>query len=371
MTRPRIDVFRPSCGAEELQAVAATFESGWIGKGAKVAEFEAAWAAHIGVDPAHVVSVNSATEGLFQVCKMLELQPGSEVILPSIHFIGAATAVCGSRATPVFCDVDPHTLNPTLDHIEQAYGRWHTKAVILLHYGGVAQELDNIRKWCEHKGVVLIEDAACAQATQYQSKAAGTWGHFGIWSFDAMKVMSTGDGGMVYCDHRRDDAERLRRNIYLGMDAQSGLASDKDKWWEFSISNPTGRRSIMNDIAASIGLEQLKKLPGFVRRRHEIVLQYDTQFYDLPVRIPQDLNSQPYYFYWIQTPRRDELAKYLKANGVYVTFRYYPLHWVFKTGQHLPGAEYAANNTLLLPLHQGLSDEDVQYVCDKVKEFFG
>ena len=375
MTRPRIDVFRPSCGAEELAAVATTFESGWIGKGCKVAEFEAAWAAHIGVEESHVVSVNSATEGLFQTCKLLNLQPGDEVILPSIHFIGAANAVCGNRAAPVFCDVDPHTLNPTVEHIEQAYGRWHTRAVILLHYGGVAQELETIRKWCERKGVCLIEDAACAQATQYQGKAAGTWGHFGIWSFDAMKVISTGDGGMVYCDHRRDDAERLRCNIYLGMDTESGLSSDKDKWWEYSVSVP-GRRSIMNDIAASIGLEQLKKLPEFVERRKQIEAIYDECLYDVPLRFKGDQlfnllrqGATP-YFYWIQTPRRDELAKYLREHNVYVTFRYYPLHWVFKTGQHLPGAEYAANNTLLLPLHQGLSDDDVQYVCDKVKEFF-
>lgn len=371
MNRSRLDVFKPTLGAEELSAVASTFESGWIGKGARVAEFEAVWAAHIGADPAHVVSVNCATEGLFQVCQMLNLQPGSEVIMPSIHFIGAANAVLANRAAPVFCDVDKHTLNPTLDHIRAVHSRRWTKAVILLHYGGVAQELPIIRQWCERAGVVLIEDAACAQATISNGKAAGTWGHFGIWSFDAMKVMSCGDGGIIYCNHERETADKLRQRIYLGMDSQSGLSGDKDRWWEFTV-NTIGRRAIMNDISASIGLEQLKKLPGFVLRRAMVSSHYNRELRDI-VRIPLDKNSYPYtpyYFYWIQTGRRDELAKYLREHQIYTTFRYYPLHRVFKTGQHLPGADYAADHTLLLPLHQGLSDDDVMFVCEKVKEFF-
>lgn len=368
MNRPRIDVFKPTLDRAELAAVAKTFESGWIGKGQRVADFEAAWAAHIGVDPKHVVSVNCATEGLFQVCEKLGLMPGDEVIIPSIHFIGADNAIDGNGGWPVFCDVDKHTLNPTLEHIDAAWVRDKTRALILLHYGGVAQELDAIRQWCDDKGVVMIEDAACAQATTYEGKVAGTWGHFGVWSFDAMKVMSTGDGGMIYCEDA-DDAARLRRRLYLGLNEQSGLSSDKDRWWEYTVSDP-GRRAIMNDIAASIGREQLKKLPFFIRRRHEIVLKYDAELYDLPIRIPHDLNSQPYYFYWIQTERRDELARYLRSHNIYTTFRYYPLHRVFRTGQHLPGADYAADHTLLLPLHQGLSDDDVMFVCEKVKEFF-
>lgn len=369
MNRLRLDVFKPTVGTEELAAVASTFESGWIGKGQRVAEFEAAWAAHIGVDPAHVVSVNCATEGLFQVCQMLNLQPGSEVIMPSIHFIGAANAVLANRAAPVFCDVDRHTLNPTLDHIRAVHSRRWTKAVILLHYGGVAQELPVIRQWCERAGVVLIEDAACAQATVSNGKAAGTWGHFGIWSFDAMKVMTCGDGGMIYCNYERDTANKLRQRLYLGMDSQSGLSSNNDRWWEFSV-NTIGRRAIMNDIAASIGLEQLKKLPEFVDRRKEIVAEYDVALRKTVDILPFE-RGHPYYFYWIQTERRNELARYLRERNIYTTFRYYPLHRVFKTGQHLPGADYAADHTLLLPLHQGLSDDDVMFVCEKVKEFFG
>lgn len=362
----RIDVFKPTVGDAELAQVADSFRIGWLGKGPKVAAFEAAWAAHIGVDPAHVVSVSCATEGLFQVLDYWMAHEAEIVIMPSIHFIGAANAVLTTGAELALCDVDPHTLNPTLEHIQAVYKEGSTSAVVLLHYGGVAQELERIRQWCNDVCVAMIEDAACAQATVYQGKAAGTWGHFGVWSFDAMKVMTTGDGGMIYCEVL-DAADWLRQHIYLGMNEQSGLSSGHDRWWEYSVMLPA-RRAIMNDIAAGIGLEQLKRLPEFVERRWDIVRQYDAELYNV-VKVPPT-GLSPYYFYWIQTPQRDALARHLRDAGIYTTFRYYPLHRVFKTGQHLPGADYAADHTLLLPLHQGLSDDDVQYVIDKVKEFF-
>lgn len=359
---PMINLFQPTLGASELIQIANSFDTGWIGRGPKVAEFEAVWAAHVGVKPEQVVAVNCATEGLFQICEYSGLtDEGSEAIVPSIHFVGVANAV----DQPAFCDVNSRTLNTSLGYIKEAFTK-NTIAVILLHYGGVAQELDTIRKWCDEKQVVMIEDAACAPATIYKGKAAGTWGHFGVWSFDAMKIMSTGDGGIVYCEDPKDAAE-LRKRIYLGMDEQSGYTSNADRWWEFTVSMP-GRRAIMNDIAAGIGLEQLKKLPGFVAHRRDLAIEYDERLADL-VRTPPGGNGS-YYFYWIQTPHRDALAKYLKEHGIYCSFRYYPLHWVFQTGQSLPGAEQAARETLLLPLHQGMTVADVVTVCERVKKFF-
>lgn len=363
-----INVFAPTVGQAELHQIADSFSTGWLGKGRKVAEFEAAWAAHVGATAEHIVSTTCATEGLFQVCDLIGLNSGDKVIMPSISFIGAANAVMATGAQIAYCDVDPRTLNPTLDYIAAKHDRY-VRAVILLHYGGVASELDDIRAWCDERDVILIEDAACAQATMYEGKAAGTWGHYGVWSFDAMKVITTGDGGMVYCENT-EDAERLRRKTYLGMDTATGLGSSKDKWWEFRVKEPGQRRAVMNDIAAGIGLEQLKQLPIFVNRRKAIADRYDVELYDAVKPPFDDTKEWPYYFYWIQTPDRDALAAHLKANGIYTTFRYYPLHWVFKAGDSLPNTEHAAKHTLLLPLHQGLSDQDVAFVCEKVKEFF-
>jgi dTDP-4-amino-4,6-dideoxygalactose transaminase len=365
-----INVFEPALSQNEAAAAAEVMTGGWIGRGPKVAAFEAAWAAHIGVNPENVVSISTCTEGLFQAVELLGIGPGDEVIIPSIHFIGAANAVIKAGARPVFCDVDSRTLNAGSKMIQDAVTR-KTKAMIVLSYGGVIHPVDDL---IEMPGKPkFIADCACSPATRVKGEAYGMLCDIAVWSFDAMKILSTGDGGMVYCQDP-ELAQRLRQNIYLGMDETSGLSSSKERWWEFEVTGP-GRRAIMNDITAAIGLEQLKKLPRFVARRKEIWGMYNERlagldWLTLPPPVPDYVESS-YYFYWVQLEKRDELARYLKERDVYVTFRYYPLHRVFKTGQKLPGADRAADRTLLLPLHQGLSSDEVEYICECVRGFEG
>lgn len=366
-----IGVFEPSLSWQEEKAVGLVMASNWIGKGPKVTEFEQAWAAHIGANPEQVVSISSCTEGLFQAVELLGIGPGDEVIIPSIHFIGAANAVMARGATPVFCDVNPRTLNISPDDLYYHVNS-KTKAIMLNHYGGIPCKWYDVDINLSIKGrFFIIEDCACSPATKMDDASMGTFGNIGVWSFDAMKIMSTGDGGMVYC---RDPemAKRLRKNTYLGMDEASGLSSNKSRWWEFGVTRP-GRRAIMNDITAAIGLEQLKKLPAFIARRKEIWAMYNERlagldWLTLPPEVPDYVQSS-YYFYWVQLERRDELAAYLKERQVYTTFRYYPLHRVFKTGQSLPGADRAADTTLLLPIHQGLRNDEVEYIAECVRGF--
>lgn len=376
-----IPVFKPSLGQDELLAIADSFQSGWIGKGQKVDEFESAWANHIGSNPANVVSINSCTEALFQAVQLLDIGPGDEVIIPTIHFIGVAQAVLSVGAIPVFCDVDSRTLNVSLRDIHKVSTN-KTKCVIVNHYGGVPCDIFDIAEWCELWNIRLIEDAANAPASTYNGQAVGTFGDIGVWSFDAMKIISTGDGGMMWFKDE-ELATKARKQIYLGTSETSGLNSSKDKWWEFGVDIAGARRSIMNDIAAAMGLEQLRKLDSFLDRRDEIVAKYidllfqedDTNFVDYSNLVYpnggwNDNIVSSYYLYWIQTPKRDELAAYLKAQGIYTTFRYYPLHWAYNLPDSLPNAEKAARETLLLPLHCGLTDDDVSYICEKVRRFY-
>lgn len=373
-----IQVFSPALSTEELAAVAHTFDTNWPGKGPKVTELEAAWSTHINASPAHIVSVNSCTEGLFTAVQLLDIGPGDEVIIPTIHFVGAAQAVLSASARPVFCDVSPRTLN-TMAECIQAKITNRTRAIILNHYGGVPCDMNEIMTLLQsHPRIKLIEDAANAPASTFNGQAVGTFGDIGVWSFDSMKIISCGDGGMIWF-RDRELADKARKLLYLGTSEGSGLSSDKARWWEFEVEIEGARRSVMNDLAAAVGLEQLRKLPQFIERRKNIWYQYDKFFHELRLKgLPYvwSENLDPFkstmcfYFYWVQTPRRDELARYLRANDIYVTFRYYPLHWAYKTGDSLPGAEKAARETLLLPLHQGLTDSDVSYVCEKVREFY-
>lgn len=366
-----IQVFSPTISQSELDSVASVLKSGWLGKGTKVAEFEAAWAQHISVDPSNVVSTNSCTEALFTAVRLLGIGPGDEVIIPTIHFIGGAQAVLAAGAIPVFCDVDSKTLNANLPCIKAQWCTKNTKAIILNHYGGIpCGDLISIKNWCQYYDIKIIEDSACALASTYNGQAVGTFGDIGCWSFDAMKIITTGDGGMMYI---RDPelANKARKMLYLGTSLESGLNSDKARWWEFDVEIEGARRSIMNDIAAAIGIEQLKRLLEFVAYRADMVALYNELLPD-EVQVKIDLNhtEDSYYFCWIQTPQRDELAKFLRSQSIYTSFRYYPLHWAYDLPDSLPNAEKAARETLLLPLHCNLADSDVEYICEKIKEFF-
>ena len=378
-----INIYQPSLGKEELNAVKDVFNSKWLGKGPKTEEFIKHFSsklilenhnsiAFVSPKEDNFLTVNSCTEGIFQIIELLNIKKGDEVILPSISFVGVANAIVSRGATPVFCDVDQYTLNPSLEHIQEKITN-NTKAVIVLHYAGVPCDIKPISNLCQEKSIYLIEDNANSPFSYIEGKSTGLYGDFGVWSFDAMKILVTGDGGMIYCKNK-NHAESLRKQSYLGLESSSGLSNSIDKkWWEFEVSS-AGRRSITNDIQAAIGIEQLKKVNGFILRRKAIHKMYvealkDLDWIKLP-DIPKYVNSSHYMFH-IQVKDRDKFAKYLREKEIYTTFRYYPLHWVdfYGSKDKLPNTEYAANHTLCLPLHQNLTNKEVKYIIKTIKQF--
>lgn len=363
-----INVFQPQLGAAELAAVGEVFESAWLGKGRRTAEFQAAFARHLGVDADRVTSVNCCTEALFIAMELAGAGPGTEVVLPTISFVGAGNAVASRGARPVFCDVDARTLTASAADVDAALSP-RTKAVILLHYGGYPGDVLQVAELCRERGVLLIEDAACAVASRINGQACGVIGDIGVWSFDSQKILVTADGGMLSA---RDPevVARAAKLAYFGLEQFSGFSQAKvadTRWWDFEISS-FSRRSIMNDLQAAIGLVQLDRLPGFVERRGQIVDYYDRELPDLPgLLCPPPLppgHRSSNYLYWVQMDEgiRDAVARDLYDRGVYTTFRYPALHKVRAYGSDatLPKAESAVERTLCLPLHQSLSDADVE-----------
>ncbi len=370
-----INVFQPSLGQDELNAIQKVFESNWVGKGKLTKQFEENFALHCNVEPKLLRSTNCCSEGLFSSMNIFGIGKDDEVIMPTISFIGAGNAVKANNSKLVLCDVDKRTLNVRAEYIEKKLSK-KTKAILLIHWGGVPCEMDEIVNLAKAYNLIVIEDSACSVASTYKGKALGTIGDMGMWSFDAMKILVCGDGGMLYFKDE-DYASKAEKLMYFGLESKSGFSNSVDnKWWQFDISQ-FGHRAIMNDITASMALEQLKKLPSFIKRRKVIHSFYNQNLQDLEwLYLPQDLpkySTSSYYFYHIQLKnnKRDELAVYLKENGIYTTFRYYPLHWVrfFQSEEKLENAEWAANNTLCIPIHHSLTDENIEYVVRKIKEF--
>src|SRR5260221_4161124 len=274
-------MFQPTLGQDEITAIAEVFADDWPGAGPRVKAFEKAFAAYIGAESEQMIGVTSCTEGLFQIVAGLEPGPSTEIMLPTISFIGAAHAVRASGARVRLVDVDPVTLNPLLEHVEQALTA-QTTAILFLHFVGRLDWIQDIATLAKARNVVLIEDSACALGGRCNGHSYGTFGDIGVWSFDAMKLLVTGDGGMMRI---RDDALRQQvfQRVTLGgvrrglEDARRGGAG----WWEL---NPVawGRWSSMNDLEAAIGLVQLRRIDSFMDRRRQIVRAHNSAFAPIP-----------------------------------------------------------------------------------------
>ena len=372
-----INIFQPSLGEDELKEIKEVFRSNWIGRGDSVKEFETLFAKNLNQPADRFYALSCCTEGLFLAAKIFNFGEGDEVIVPSVSFIAAGSAVINSGANLVICDVDKYSLNATAETIKQKITS-KTKAIILNHYGGHPCEMDPIMKLAKENNIFVIEDSACAVQSFYKGKACGTIGDMGIWSFDAMKSIVTGDGGMIYLKSK-DLLKTIQEECYLGLPARetSGIDKSNDKnsmWWEVQINRP-GRRAIMNNISGAIGIAQMRKLNEFQERRKYIYERYNDSLSKIKsIKIPPNLpkhSTNSYYFYWIQLEKRDELAKYLKENGIYSTYRYWPLNDVdfFQVNEEFENTEYAKSSTLNIPLHASLTDGDVDKIITTIQEF--
>ena len=368
-----IDLFQPQVGAEELAAVHEVFASSWLGRGDKVTEFERAFGARIGMPANELHAVTSCTDGLFHAIAALGIGDGDDVLLPTISFVGAAHAVRATGARVILCDVECVGLNPTVEDIERA-ATPATKAIIVLHFGGSPGAIAEIAAWARSRSMTLIEDAAVSLGSSVNGRACGTLGDIGVWSFDAMKAITTGDGGMVWCQDP-ETLETIRRSSSLGLGPSGfGQRYDSSRWWEIDPVS-LGRRGAMHSIAAAIGLAQLTKLDGFLGRRREIAALYDARLGSLPWMSPPSppAAEEAKSFYWVQCPAnaRDHLAAHLLKRGIYTSFKYWPLHCtrMYGGGGRFPGADAAAASTLLLPFHSGLTDRDAHEVVTAVREF--
>ncbi|HEC65036.1 MAG TPA: DegT/DnrJ/EryC1/StrS family aminotransferase [bacterium] len=367
-----IPVFSNSLGEEELQAVASTFKSKWIGVGKETRTFEKELSDKLDCP---TIATNSCTSALFMSMKLLDIGLGDEVIIPSIHFIGAANAIIDSGASPVFADVDLRYLNILPEEITRLRTD-RTRAVMLLHYGGHPAAMDEIRERSD--GLRIIEDSANSPFSIYKGRSCGTLGDAGCLSFDSMKILCTGNGGAI-CLRDEELYQAALEHRYYGLRAmgQSGVDSLKEKsgrWWEVDLNRISGKCE-SNDIISAIGRVQLGKVDGFIERRKEVWKAYQeglsgSEWLERPPEpLPQTESS--YYFYWVKTKERDRLAQHLVDNGIYCTFKYSPLHLVkqYNADVKLPNAELLSETVLNIPLHQNLSDEDVTKVTKTIKNF--
>lgn len=366
-----ISLFKPYMGEEEVEAIGEVLRSGWIGLGPKTAKFEEEFARFIGVD--HVVGLNSATAALDMALKLLDINHGDEVIVPTITFVSTAHVVVYNLATPIFVDVDERTLNLDLNDVERKLSR-RTKAIIPVHYSGRPVDIEVLREIAGE--VPIIEDAAHACGAMYKGKRCGSLADMGCFSFHAVKNLAMGDGGAITLNNE-EMAERTKRLRWLGIDKgtwdRTGLG--KTYWWQYFVDE-IGLKCHMNDLMAALGLVQLKKLEEMNSRRTEIAKRYSEAFRGLEwvVEPPEDddVFRSSWHIYWIRVPKRDELTVFLKECGIISGVHYYPIHLYRCYGNvvSLPVAERVSKEIISLPMHPGLSDDDVERVIQGIIDFY-
>jgi dTDP-4-amino-4,6-dideoxygalactose transaminase len=367
-----ISVFGSLVGDEEIANVVSCMKSQWMGFGGNVARFEESFSKKFNLP--HFAMVDSGSNALFMAVSLLDLPYGSEVIVPSFTWVSCAQAVIMAGHKPVFCDCDPVTMNVRRKDIEPLLNS-NVKAIMVVHYAGLAVDLDPIIDL----GLAVIEDAAHAVCSTYKGKHCGTIADVGIYSFDAVKNLTTGEGGGITCKSASliDRAKILR---YCGIgksgfEAATTSAQGKNRWWEYNITEPF-IKMLPTNIAAAIGLAQLDRIDVLQATRKNIWDYYQSEFGRFGwITIPAEgvhSDKHSYFTYCIRTPMRDELAHFLFEKEVYTTLRYHPLHLnplYRQMDVRLPNCEALNEDALNIPLHPRLSTEDVNKIVDLIKEF--
>ncbi len=366
-----IPVFKPSFGEEELEALREPFKTGWIGLGPKTREFEEAFAKYIGTKFA--VALNSGTAALHLALKVLDVE-GMEVVTTPLTFVSTNHAILYNGGIPVFADIEPDTLNIDPSEIRKNITP-KTKAILVVHYGGHACDMDPILEMAKAMNIRVIEDAAHGCGGEYKGQRLGSVGDLACFSFHAVKNMSTGEGGMI----TTDDPElygRLMKLRWMGISKDTWSREEKDKKysWYYNVEE-VGFKYHMNDIPAAIGLVQLKKLDRMNQKRKEITDRYNRslkglKWLETPTIKPYAKPS--HHNYVIKAEKRDQLNIYLQEKGIstgvhYIPNNHYEMYHAFP-GQ-TPVSDTVWKKLLTLPLYPDLKEEEVDLIIHEIKEF--
>lgn len=351
-----INLFNATLGKEELDEISSSFDNSWMGFGPKVVEFENRLSKKIGIND--MVMMDSGSSALTLAVHLLNLPAGSKIVLPSFTWVSCVHAIILNGHIPVFADIDYNTQNVTKKTISKVVK--DAKAIMVVHYAGLPVDIDEL-----DFGIPIIEDAAHAIVSKYKGKPCGTLGKIGIYSFDSVKNLATPDAGGIVSDPETLDIARKYR--YLGIEKTGYFNTNSKKWWEYNI-NYIWHKMVPNDISASIGLCQIKKLDKNQKRRKEI---WDVYQKNIKVEKPLDYEHHSYFTYLIKTKNRDKLAKIMLDNDIFVTLKFHPLHLnkIFQSNVNLPVTELINETGLNLPIHPNVTDSDLDKIIDLVNKY--
>lgn len=362
-----LPVLSPAGGTEEINAIAKTIKSGWWGRGPEVDKLEKRFAKLVGVK--YAVTTLSNTTGLDLVLKAYGINSGN-IISPTVSWVTTAMVPLWNNCESRLCDIDPISRNLDVEDVRNLVDK-NTKAIISVNYAGIQCDTKPIRKF--FKGLI-IEDCALSCHT----KGAGLSGDVAIWSFQAVKTISCGDGGIITTNSKKL-YDKLKSLTYFGISQDTYKRATVNKnnsrlrpgyVWDFDV-NSIGYKAYMNDLQASMLLTQLDKLDKFIKIRMEIQKFYNN---NLPDQVIRPVHSGTCQFYSASVPAkfREELMQYLAKKKIHTTVHYKPLHKhsVFRQKRRFPVADKEWKKFISFPCHAAMTINDAKYVVHFVKKFF-
>lgn len=372
----------PLIGEDEIAEVVDTLKSGWLTTGPKTARFEKDFAEFVGAS--HALAVNSATSGLHLALEAVGVRAGDKVITTTYTFTATAEVIRYLGADPILVDIEPDTFNMDPEKLRQALAENdNVKAIMPVHFAGQSCDMDEILSIAKEHDLKIVEDAAHALPTTYKGTTIGSISDITVYSFYVTKTIATGEGGMVTTENEeyRDRMKTMRLHG-INRDVFDRYTSDKPSWF-YEVVEP-GYKYNMTDVAAAIGIHQLKQAWNFQKRRQWIAEQYNEAFADLPMVTPSVArpgDTHAWHLYVLQldlgsmTVDRDKFIEHMAKENIGTSVHFIPLHLqpYWRDTYHYKEEDYPIalkvfNSAMSLPIYPKMTDQDVHNVIAAVKK---
>jgi len=373
---------KPCYDKNDIKLVNEVLKSKWIGTGKKTLEFENNFSKYKNIK--YSLGLNSCTAALHLSLLTLNIKKGDEVITTPLTFCSTINSILHVGAVPVLADIDENTLNIDPKKILKKINK-KTKAIIVVHFAGLSCDMDEILKISKKHSIKVIEDCAHAIETKYKNKQAGTLGYTGCFSFYSTKNITTSEGGMLTTKNKKlaDRVKKLRLHG-LSRDAWKRY-SNVGKYKTYKIYEPGFKYNLTN-LNAALGINQLKKINFFWKKRKKIWDFYNSNLSDLPIKLPPKIPKgykHAYHLYTIIIDKsktnktREEAINYLQKNRIGIgihynsiqSFKYYKNKVKFSNAE-LKVSDLICKNIFSIPIYPDLKKVDQIYIIKKIKDFF-
>jgi len=372
----KIPVFLPDLGIDTIKHLSEVLEIGWLGMGSTTKKFEELIADYLGLHDRFVLSTNTATSALHLALRVADIGPDDQVITPSFNCVADQQAIRMAGAEVVMCDVKDDNLGIDCSKVEDLIGD-KTKAIIPLHYAGIPCDQKDVYELAKKHNLRIVEDACHSFGTTINGKKIGSYGDMTVFSFDPIKIMTSVDGGCLIVNEK-EEIEKLQQMRLLGMDRDTFERYKNKRLWKGYDVVREGYRYHLNNVLASIGISQIKRIDNLIKSRQMICKTYNEAFRKIDgLKIPEtDFSNVSPFIYTVRVldGKREALMEYLKKSNIDTGIHWIPVH-NFSYFSDCRCGDLSVTNVigeqiLTLPLHSNMKPEFVERVIKGVTSFF-